>query len=137
MKIPSLLFTITLIAFLAAACSPGSPIIVGEWRLVSYGDASQPMPALPGVEAYLSFDQNGQLGGNVGCNGFGAEYTVSGDEIAFEGIVSTMMYCEATAAQENGVLGVLSNSPLKFDLAGDTLTLISADGASVIVLARR
>jgi heat shock protein HslJ len=139
MKNPSLLLTaiFTLIAFLSAACSPASPAVVGEWRLVSYGDASKPAPALPGVEASISFGENGQFGGNVGCNGFGAEYKVSGDEIAFDGIVSTMMYCEATAAQESGVLGVLSNSPLKFDLDGDTLTLTSADGASVVVLARR
>lgn len=137
MKTPSLLVTIAFIAFLAAACSPSSPAVTGEWRLVSYGDASRQVPALPGVEAYLSFGENGQFGGNVGCNGFGAEYTVRGAEIALDGIVSTMMYCESTAAQESGVLGVLSNGPLKFDLDGDTLTLISADGASVIVLARR
>lgn len=126
------------LALLAAACAGGGPVsIVGEWRLVSYGDASKPMSALPDVETSILFGENGQFGGNVGCNGFGAEYQVSGDEIVFDGIVSTMMYCEATAAQESGVLGVLSNSPLKFDLAGDTLTLTSADGASVVVLARR
>jgi heat shock protein HslJ len=65
------------------------------------------------------------------------EYKVSGDEVTFDGIVSTMMYCEAVAEQENAVISALSENPVTFQLDGDTLTLTSADGASVVVLARK
>mgnify|MGYP001275306895 CR=1 FL=1 len=89
------------------------------------------------METNISFGEDGQFGGNVGCNGFGAEYEVNGNEITFDAIVSTMMYCEAVADQESAVLGALSENPVTFQLDGDTLTLTSADGVSVVVLARK
>jgi heat shock protein HslJ len=94
----------------------------------------QPNRRPPEVETTISFGEDGQFGGNVGCNGFGAEYEVSGSEITFDAIVSTMMYCEAVAGQESAVIGALSGNPVTFQLDGDTLTLTSADGTSVVCL---
>lgn len=140
MKKTTLLLIATLIGALLAACTSGgaSPAsITGEWELVSYGSAASPTAAHSEVETNFSFGEDGQFGGNVGCNGFGAEYEVNGNEITFDAIVSTMMYCEAVADQESAVLGALSENPVTFQLDGDTLTLTSADGASVVVLARK
>jgi heat shock protein HslJ len=140
MKKAHLILIATLIGLLIAACAGGagsSASIVGEWELVSHGSPASPTPALPDVETTISFGDDGRFGGNVGCNGFGAEYKVSGDEVTFDGIVSTMMYCEAVAEQENAVISALSENPVTFQLDGDTLTLTSADGASVVVLARK
>jgi heat shock protein HslJ len=139
MKKTTLLLIATLIGTLLAACTGGasSASITGEWELVAYGSASSPTAAHSEVETTISFGEDGQFGGNVGCNGFGAEYEVNGSEITFDAIVSTMMYCEAVADQENAVIGALSVNPVTFQLDGDTLTLTSADGASVVVLARK
>lgn len=138
-KMPLLLTTLFALAgLILTACSGGtSAPIVGEWELLSYGEASSPTPALPEVDTSISFDENGQFGGNVGCNFFGGEYKVSGDQITFDSIASTQMYCEATAEQESAVLGILSNSALKFRLDGNLLTITSAEGASVVALARK
>lgn len=124
--------------FILTACSGSSPDITGDWKLISYGDASNPTPAIPNVDASINFDSNGQMSGNVGCNGFGGSYETSGDTITFGSIMSTMMYCEQTSAQEQSVLDVFSDKvKLKVQLNGSTLTITSTDGSSVVVLARK
>ena len=133
------LLAITL--FILAACSNGSSAstdITGDWKLISYGDAANPTPAVPNVDTSIKFESNGQISGNVGCNGFGGNYEVSGDKITFNSIMSTMMYCEETSPQEQGILSLFSdNVKLKFQMNGDTLTITSADGSSIVNLARK
>lgn len=135
------LFTFTLIALLGtllAACSGGAPTdLSGEWKLVSYGDAANPTPAIEDVESSLSFGTDGKFGGTVGCNSFGADYTLEGESVRIGAVVSTMMFCDATSAQETAVLGILSEKELKMSMSGSQLTLTSADGASVVVLERK
>jgi heat shock protein HslJ len=131
------IFLLVIALFILTACSSASADITGEWKLVSYGDAVNPMPALPDVDTSIKFE-NGQMSGNVGCNGFGGNYELSNDKITFNGIMSTMMYCEETSVQEQGVLGVFSdNLALQIQLNEDILTITSADGASVLNLVRR
>ena len=123
---------------LLAACAGGSPATIkGQWELVSHGSASSQTPAAPDVDTSIDFSSDGQMNGNVGCNGFGGEYKVDGDTIAFGPVMSTMMFCEGPVGeQEMGTIAVFQESA-KFVLAGDTLTITSADGNSVIVLARK
>ncbi len=135
-KIPLLM--IALFVLLLAACTGGSSsALVGEWKLISYGDASSPTVAIPNVDTSINFDEKGQFGGTVGCNSFGAGYAVDGGQITFEPILSTMMFCEETSAQESAVLAILSDATVSFQLNGGQLTLTSADGASVVVLERK
>jgi heat shock protein HslJ len=135
MKKSHLLFTALLVlAVILTACS-AKPNITGEWKLVSYGDVANPTPAIPNVDTSIKFDSNGQINGNVGCNGFGGTYLLSGDKITFNSIMSTMMYCEGTSSQEQAVLGVFSdNVILQIQMNGDALAIASADGSSVVNL---
>ena len=129
---------ITLIVLLSACTAAGDSLsLEGDWKLVSYGDAANPTPALPDVETSLNFGADGQFGGTVGCNSFGGGYTVSGDQVTFESMVSTMMFCEGISDQETVVLGILSDQTLTAELNGNQLTLTSAGGSSVIVLERK
>ncbi len=128
-------FLIVFVLLVLTACSNASTDITGEWELISYGAVNNPTPAIPNVDTSIEFDSNGQIGGNVGCNGFGGNYELSGDKIAFSGIMSTMMYCEETAAQEQAVLAVFSDGvKLPIQLNGNTLTIVSTDGASIVNL---
>jgi heat shock protein HslJ len=131
-------FLLAVVLFILAACSSSNANIAGDWKLISYGDATNPMPAVPNVDTSIKFESNGQISGNVGCNGFGGNYEVTGDKITFNSIMSTMMYCEETSLQEQAVLSVFSDSmKLQFQMNGDTLTIISADGLSAVNLARK
>ena len=118
---------------LLTACTGGvSASMVGDWRLVSYGS-----PAAPDVDTSIVFGGDGKVNGNVGCNGFGGDYTVEGNTITFGQLVSTLMFCEGPVGdQETTTLNVFAGTTT-FVMDGDTLTITSADGSSVIVLARK
>ena len=131
-----MLFVLSLL--ILSACTGGaSASVVGEWTLVSYGDASSPTPAVPDVETSINFYEKDKFSGNVGCNSFGSEYTVDGDQIVFGSIVSTMMFCDATSAQESAVLSILSDQSVKYQINGEQLTITASDGDSVVVLAKK
>ena len=141
MKTNTLYFlTMFLLAgILLGACSGGtSASLTGTWKLVSYGSPDDLIPAAADVDTSVVFGEDGTISGNVGCNSFGGDYKVDGDKITFGTISSTLMMCADTATgdQETAVLHTLTE-PVTFVIDGDTLTLTSADGSSVIVLARK
>jgi heat shock protein HslJ len=129
-----ILFTAAIVLLSACSSAPQADLF-GEWKLVSYGDKTNPTPALPEVDTSITI-KDGQLSGNVGCNSFGGQYQIKGDSISFGSIMSTEMYCDATWAQEQGVLAVFSSRTLKAVLSDNVLTLTAADG-SVVILSRR
>lgn len=121
-----------LLMLMLTACSGGnSATIEGEWELVSYNQTA----VAPDVETSIEF-KDGQMSGNVGCNGFGGEYTVNGDQIEFGPVMSTMMFCEAVADQESSALAAMQNEAT-FILNGDRLTITSTDTSNFIMLKRK
>ena len=128
---------ILLAAFILAACSGGSSAsIQGDWNLVSVSGPAAQLTVDPQVETLITFGADGKLSGNVGCNSFGGDYTVDGNALTFGPVASTLMFCQETAEQEAITLAVFQEKAT-FVLDGDTLTITSADGASVIALARK
>jgi len=127
-----------LTVFVLAACGGGSSAsIQGQWKLLSYGPLNDQTLAAPDVETSIEFDAEGRMSGNVGCNGFGGDYTVDGSTIAFGPIMSTMMFCEGPVGdQEMAVLSAFQETAA-FVIDGDTVSITSADGNSVIVLERK
>jgi heat shock protein HslJ len=124
--------------FMLAACGgANSNSIVGGWELVSYGEASNQITAASiDFNTFIDFGEDGELTGNVGCNSFGGDYEVAGDQITFGSIISTLMACEEPImAQESAVLKTFTDTAT-YDLNGDTLTITSADGSTSIVLKR-
>jgi heat shock protein HslJ len=102
--------------------------------LVSYGSAAAPTPAVPDTEAGLTFNEDGTVTGNSGCNGLGGDYTVEGDQITFGQIVSTLIACDdPRMAQEDAVHKVLTETA-RYKIEGSTLTLTNND--MVLVLTR-
>ena len=141
MRKQSLYFlTILLLAgILLSACSGGtSASLTGTWKLVSHGSPDNLTPAAADVDTSIIFGEDGTISGNVGCNSFGGDYKVDGNKITFGPISSTLMMCTDTAIgdQETAVLNTLTGT-MTFVIDGDTLTLTSADGSSVIMLARK
>jgi heat shock protein HslJ len=133
-----ILYTAMIAMFMLAACGgANSNSIVGGWELVSYGDTSnQTTAASIDFNTFINFDEDGDLAGNVGCNSFGGDYEVSGNQIIFGSIISTLMACEdPIGAQESAVLKTFTDTAT-YDLNGDTLTITSSDGATSIVLKR-
>ncbi len=133
-KLVMSLFVLMLI--LAACSGGGSKSIPGSWSLVSYGDPAKQTPAAPDVDTSIEF-KDGQMSGNVGCNGFGGKYEVDGETVKFSDVMSTLMFCEGPIGdQETTALNVLRENAT-FVLDGDRLTITSEDGTAAIVLARK
>lgn len=117
---------------LLAACAGTNPLSDTSWALVSYGSVDNPTLAQPDILAYISFSADGNLKGDVGCNGFSGSYEVSGDKLTIGPIMSTLMGCESPRMeQETGVLTLL-NGTLVFEINGGDLTIFSDDGISVM-----
>jgi heat shock protein HslJ len=133
-------FLITLFTLTFSACSGGTtPItsITGEWELISYGDASNPTPALAKVETFVIFDEAGQFHGNVGCNAIRGTYEINKNQVTISGIISTRKFCKDSSEQEKAVLEILSNNTLGMGMENEQLTLTSADKKSIVVLGRK
>ena len=138
MKLATLpaLILLTLAMVIFNACSTANTSLAGEWKLVSYGDADAPTLALPGVDTSISFDE-GQFGGTVGCNTFGGDYTLNSDQMSIGSVISTLMFCDQTSAQESAVLAILSDKTMIITQSGNLLTLSSGDGNSVVILEKK
>ncbi len=122
---------------LVACSDKPADALTGDWRLVSYGSPSNPTSAAPGVETSLTFGKDGSIRGSVGCNTFGGDYKIDGDNIIFGMLASTEMACEEPLMQqERAVFNAFTNSTT-FKIEGSLLTITSSDGANAVVLARR
>ena len=133
-KLPAL---ITLMTIVLTACSPSSSgSLQGLWSLVSYGNPANQTSAVPDVDAFIEF-KDGQLGGNVGCNGFGGDYTIEGDNIVFGQMMATLMFCEGPVGDQESVTLSVLHDAAPYTLDGDLLTITSADGSAILVLEKR
>lgn len=138
MKMKKIFVLLSVTAIALAACSSAKPAsITGEWTLESYGDPANPTPSAPDVETSIIFGEDGQVNGTAGCNGFGGDYSVSDSTIKFGALFSTLMACEGPAGEQEAALFKVFVETATFTLNGNTLTVTSADGSSVVVLARK
>ncbi len=135
MKHTSLFLTIFSAAFilLLSACAAGGPSLAGtSWKLVSYGSKTAQTAATAGVDTNLTFGADGKLGGNLGCNSMGGEYTLSGQKLTFINIYATEMACqEPQMTQESTAFQILQGETT-FKVDGDVLTITSTDGNRVL-----
>lgn len=130
------LLILFVISLAISACAPQEDLasLIGSWKLTSYGHADAPTPAVEEAEAGLTFNEDGTVTGDSGCNGLGGTYTVEGDQVTFGEIVSTLMACDdARMAQEDAVHQVLADTAT-FAIDENTLTLTNND--MVLILTR-
>jgi heat shock protein HslJ len=125
------LLSLLVICFALSACTAknggSSASLIGSWKLTAHGSADSPTPAVADSQAGLTFNQDGTVTGNSGCNGFGGNYKVEGDQIMFDQIVSTLMACdEPRMAQEDVVHKVLTDTAT-YKIEGNTLTIMNND----------
>jgi heat shock protein HslJ len=133
------LLTLLLISLAVSACMAESPqgspqdsgSLIGSWKLTAHGPASAPVPAVEGVEAGLTFNEDGTVSGTSGCNGLGGDYTVEGNQITFGEFVSTLMACDdPIMAQEESAHKVMTGTAT-YEIEGDTLTITNNDNVLV------
>ncbi len=117
----------TIVLTLTACARTGAPqadLNGTVWTLTSLNG----QPVLDGTQPTLAF-ADGQASGNASCNSFGGDYTLSGDELTFGALMSTLMACfpEEVMDQEQAYLSALA-STASYQVDGNTLILLDADG---------
>jgi|SRR5579859_539390 len=105
-----------------------------NWSLVSING----QPPIAGRALSVRFQSGTQLAGDSGCNSFGAQYQVSGNNIAVTQLVSTLRACaeQPLNAQEAMFQQALGHAA-QFSLAGSQLTLHNASGGEVLVFQKQ
>jgi len=120
------LLTLLVLSLALAACTAGNggaADLIGSWKLTAYGPANSTTPAVPDTEAGITFNKDGTVTGNSGCNGFGGSYKVDGDKIAFSEIVSTLIACDEARMQQESAFHQVLTDTATYKIAGITLTL--------------
>ena len=126
-----LLFLLAISSLVLAACGAQARSLVGGWKLTSYGPENSPTPAVAESQASLTLNPDGTITGNSGCNGFGGEYKVDGDQITFTGLVSTLMACTGPLMEQEGAMFRVLNGTADYKIDGDMLT-ITKDGTVLV-----
>jgi heat shock protein HslJ len=100
------------------------------WKVesVTVGGTKHAAPA----DAHIEFGEDGKVGGNYGCNSFGASAQVKGDTVQVGSARKTEMACEKGPMEfESKLSSALSDSSVKAEVKGDKLTLTTKNGHTV------
>jgi heat shock protein HslJ len=83
------------------------------WVLKSYGDPNNLQGVIAGHEPTLTFDkEKGEINGNGGVNGYGANYEIDGNNLMISGVIHTMIAStnQALNKQESAFFNILQSS---------------------------
>lgn len=92
-----------------------------KWVLVSAGNVQAGNSG-----AFITFDSSSkEIRGKAGCNGFGGNYSISGSNIKFEGIMGTKMACPELDV-ENAFLNSLHTAD-RYTISKNTLRIFKGE----------
>jgi heat shock protein HslJ len=101
-----------------------------HWRLTQVGEVAVPNPA-GGREVYFSLQsQNPNLVGFSGCNRMFGHYVLSGQQLKFDQIGGTKMFCDVRMELEQRFLAMFEYVA-GWKISGNTLQLLNSAGATV------
>jgi heat shock protein HslJ len=115
------------------------PALLGTWTLqqMYVQGAGAPITAF-NVPITATFDDQGNLYGNGGCNDYNGGYTLTGGtnefgkDIRIGPLISTLMYCESTSSTESTYLQIL-NSATSYSVPNpQTLSLRAPLGSTLV-----
>ena len=102
--------------------SDSSSLAGTAWRLVAYGPDDAPQQPLSNTTVTMKFT-DAQVQGSLGCNSFGGNYMVNGQQLTLSNIVQTMMACEQPIMQQEQQISLALQSVTTWKREGDTLRL--------------
>lgn len=98
------------------------------WQLTSINNEA----AESATPVTIQFEEDGSVVGFGGCNQYGSRYTLTGNQISFEPIVSTRMACADPAMAAETAYFAALQAAAQVELSNDTLTLITAEGTKLV-----
>jgi heat shock protein HslJ len=103
-----------------------------NWHLDSYlSREGKTMYALPDTQITALFE-SGRVSGNAGCNNYGGQYVVDGDNLTVSDVASTLMFCgENVSDQGSNYLANLQSAKF-YNVSGNLLRIADFNGTVVL-----
>ncbi|MCB1004937.1 MAG: META domain-containing protein [Acidimicrobiales bacterium] len=111
--------------------------LVGEWDVVNLATADAVTGPVAGTAPTVAFADDGTVSATTGCNQAGGEWQLEGNALAIGPLAATFRTCDSPDGimdQEAALFQALEDTA-QMSVAGDTLTLLRADGTITLVLA--
>jgi heat shock protein HslJ len=115
------------------------PALLGTWTLqqMYVQGSGAPITAF-NVPITATFDDQGNVYGNGGCNDYNGGYTLNGatnefgKEIQIGPLISTLMYCESTSGTESTYLQILNGATTYAVPNPQTLSIMDPLGSTLV-----
>jgi heat shock protein HslJ len=110
--------------------------LVGDWDVVNLATPDAVTGPIDGTEPTVSFADDGTVSATTGCNDGSGEWQLEGDALSIGPLAATFRTCdspEGVMDQEAALFQALEDTA-QMSIAGDTLTLLRADGTITLVL---
>ena len=101
-----------------------------HWRLTQIGDEIVDNPAGDRDVHFVLQTTDPLVAGNAGCNRMFGHYALQGDQIKFDQMGGTKMFCEAHMDLEQKFLGMF-DAVSRWKISGNTLQLMDGTGRAV------
>jgi heat shock protein HslJ len=103
-----------------------------NWRLDSYlSREGETACVLPDTQVNALFE-SGRVSGNAGCNSYGGQYMVDGNNLTISDVASTLMFCgENVSDQESSYLANLQSAK-SYNISGNLLRIANFNGTVVL-----
>jgi heat shock protein HslJ len=128
------ILALTVIAGVSCAkTAPDAKLYGATWALKSYGQPGSLTPVVADKETTLTLDKEKMtISGNGGVNGYGGDFTIKDNEIAFTGVMHTLIASldEKLMGQENAFFRILGGADT-FKIDGTQLTITGTEGTLV------
>ncbi|MCX6699127.1 MAG: META domain-containing protein [Methanomicrobiales archaeon] len=118
--------------------TPAVPVqLIRDWIVTTFGVQDGTAVTYPTTQISLTFNPDGTLYGNGGCNNYNGPFTLTGQTLAKGSgitvgpLVTTQKVCPVYSAQENTYLQILRNA-VAYVVDGNQLTITDRTGNVLI-----
>ncbi len=113
--------------------------LLGTWSIVNLARGDALVTPVNGTDPTMTFTSAGELQVDTGCNPMGSSWALEGRHITIEPPRQTLMACSTPPGvmEQETAIGVALEAADRVDIAGDTLTLVNAEGMKTIVARAR
>lgn len=103
-------------------------LLIGEWTVVNVDTGDAIESVVRGTEPTLTFDEDGTLAVDTGCNTGGADWELDGDEITVEAARLTLRACEGDVMDQEAAILAALEAAERVEVAPGSLTLVDGGG---------
>jgi heat shock protein HslJ len=124
-----------LFGLMFGACSTTESLDGTSWAMTSFRDSQGNLAEILPETIVTADFQADQVSGNVTCNNYSGTYQTTGNNITIGPLATTMRECvgpEGIMEQEAGFLMAME-AAAQYEMKGDTLELLDAQGATILV----